>query len=971
MEQQHMTETNSFDGCGGGDNNKEDDGTTPPTAANTTDEGVSCDEQKHHPAEESTTTTTTATDDEVVTYDDRKHPATEESTTTMSKLGDELVGQYVILHPFGNGIVLEYRESDSMYAIKLSSETSYQGLGVLYTQQVPVIDMQHEEQGKEQERQEQAVDELNIALAKLEEMRRLNLELECHEHGIYDVDFEMCTCCLKERGRSMEDRSHFPRLQKFMDSTSEIDLQQNFPRLNSFFGSTTSKSVAPVPVPLVTDHTANNNVVHNGSSSNPQSTAMNSNLTAALMSDEPSSAQTEVATLARTNPPATINTASSQTPEAAPVPTFPRLNKFWGKIQNLPQPAQQKGTEHKETAAASVGNQNSASASGSTATTTAVSESGGSSFPRIRGFMNSTSTASSSFFDSVPATDGSTTAALPGIFGGASSSTESVDRKDAGPPPSNAQKAAMSKSNASSLASGKPKALPRIQKLMDQRERANTAPCLICASPSCPKHSSSSFRREGITLCLSCERLFELDFIVDCVNQNPAERSKSIDHMIDCYDRCVLMLRYSTRFVEPMAKALEEQKEQQNKIGLGSSSVGVLSGVLGIAAAASILTPAGPPLLIASLFFGGGATAVQTGSEAINYFSEPRKVADRIIALHGMALSLLRVTSTLRDAMLRDHIRTDVYDAEASPAPLSEQMNEKIQKNRVAVLAGSNVGRTLTLGGVAGAEAGAGAAASAATVATVAGAEGTAAGAAAAGAGAGAARGATAFSRAGTAAARTVRFARFAGGALSAAVLVMEANAIQNTLSEISNGNPCHKADTLRRLAGEVEDFPTTSALDDECRAYLEAMENRPPPPTATAVVAVAASDKEMGLAENIPEATCQPATQQLCAPGATILEGDAAPSVDHGASLEIPSAEAVTAEPLSNRLSSSSALFSSVSMSFMGGGGGESGGSSMFQRFQARQEFRQDGRALGRDEVIATVSEGTTTQRHNKTGRN
>ena len=81
-----------------------------------------------------------------------------------------------------------------------------------------------------------------------------------------------------------------------------------------------------------------------------------------------------------------------------------------------------------------------------------------------------------------------------------------------------------------------------------------------------------------------------------------------------------------------------------------------MSGVLGIAAAASILTPAGPPLLIASLVFGGGATSVQMGNEAMNYFSEPNKLADRIIALHGMTLSILRVTSTLRDAMMRDHI---------------------------------------------------------------------------------------------------------------------------------------------------------------------------------------------------------------------------------------------------------------------------------------------------------------------------
>ncbi|KAG7366210.1 hypothetical protein IV203_028880 [Nitzschia inconspicua] len=469
--------------------------------------------------------------------------------------------------------------------------------------------------------------------------------------------------------------------------------------------------------------------------------------------------------------------------------------------------------------------------------------------------------------------------------------------------------------------SEKPKALPRIQRLIDQRHIANTSPCLICASPSCSSHSSASFRKEGITLCLQCEKLFELDFIVDCISTpDPAERAKNIDHMVDCYDRCMLLLEYSSQFVEHIASSLEEQKKRQNKVGLASSSVGVLSGVLGLAAAASILTPVGPPLLIASLFFGGGATTVQTGSEVINYFSEPRKLADRIIALHGMALSLLRVTSTLRDALLRDHIRTDVYAAE--PAPLKEQVQEKLEKNRVVVLAGSNVGRSVALGGVAGAEA-AGAGAVAAGAATEMGAA-----SAVAGAGAASARGATAISRASTAAARTVRFARFAGGALSAAVLVLEANAVQSTLKSIRDGSPCDKADLLRRAVQEVKDFPTSTQLDDECQAYLKALASRPPPPQ---VVEVAAMPDNLPDDTIVPEATCQAVTgeHQLCAPGASILLGQASYS------------QVNTPDARTSLHSMSSSFLSSP---------------SLLQRFHERQERRQNVAMAQTEEVVAVA---------------
>jgi hypothetical protein len=336
-----------------------------------------------------------------------------------------------------------------------------------------------------------------------------------------------------------------------------------------------------------------------------------------------------------------------------------------------------------------------------------------------------------------------------------------------------------------------------------------------------------------------------------------------IDEMIGLYDRCLMLLRYSAQFIDTVATVLEQKKEQQNKIGLGSSGAGLVSGVLGVAAAATILTPVGPPLLIASLVFGGSASAVQTGSDALNYFSEPNKLADRILSMHGMVHSLLRVTGTLRDAMMRDHIRIDAYAAKQES--MTEQVQKTVEQNRVGVLAVSNVGRSITLGGLEWGGA-------------VAGAEASVVGA----------RSATAFTRAGTAAARTMRFARFAGGALSAAVLVMEANAIQNTLKSIHAGNPCEKATAIRNIAKELEEgqLPTTASLDEECQAYLATMADRnfPPPESAMTSAMATAVPLESSLdvtsitgTEDLPPLAVAVLHdgELLCAPGATIIEED------------------------------------------------------------------------------------------------
>mmetsp|Transcript_1426 Transcript_1426/g.1621 ORF Transcript_1426/g.1621 Transcript_1426/m.1621 type:complete len:847 (+) Transcript_1426:47-2587(+) len=771
---------------------------------------------------------------------------------------------------------------------------------------------------------------LNVAYEALEKMRRLNLEVECHENGIsHDkIEYDMCTTCMMANQGS-DSQSHFPRLQRWMDSANttilnssssvlssttttdfrtlteieaddninqpsstttngrtEIESNTNLPAVEKNVSpqalstsTATVETISSTSMPYNTDYSSS---VSQNDSTNEESTSKES--ITAIMS-------TEAAVAFASNPPP----SQTNIPEATSA-SFPRMRNLWS-------------TSFSATSTLT--------ARTSASLTTPISTSSPS-FPRIRGLINNSVTS--------------------GIFGDNQISNRAITSSDI-----SSSHNSYSASNSASIKSAKPIALPRIQKLIDQRTKANTHPCLICASPSCSSHSSASFRREGITLCLQCERLFELDFIVDCVSAPDAtQRAERINYMIDCYDRCMLLIQYSMQFVSKIAMCLENQKEQQNKIGLASSSVGVLSGVLGIAAAASILTPAGPPLLIASLFFGGSASTVQTGSEAMNYFSEPRKLADRIIALHGILRSILRVTNTLRDAMLRDHIRTDVY--EAVPIPIKNQMKESLEKNKTAVIAGSNIGRSITLGGLAGAEAGAASVVVAGSVAAgevsvvsgsvvgasaAAGASASATGVSAAtGAGAAGARSATALSRAGTAAARTVRFARFAGGALSAAVLVMEANSIQCTLKSIKEGSPCDKAETLRKVRDEIDDFPSTNELDDECQAYLAALATRPPP-TAEAAAFYEESNKN-----DLPEATCEEFANgqdnQLCAPGTVIMN-----DVDN---LGTPTSEGQ--QPAVVPITNSSFL----------------GGSSLFQRIRSRQEERQSLAASTAEEVVAVV---------------
>jgi hypothetical protein len=267
----------------------------------------------------------------------------------------------------------------------------------------------------------------------------------------------------------------------------------------------------------------------------------------------------------------------------------------------------------------------------------------------------------------------------------------------------------------------------------------------------------------------------EFDFEDNC---HKAEvLTKQVEHLVDLYDRALLLLQYSSQFMLQVALSL---------------------GVLGVAAACTILTPAGPPLLIASLVFGGSATAVQTGSEAMKYFSEPNKLADRILALKGMVQAILSTTRSMRETTLLPYLDRAVLsltkkkmESNMKSCTADSENQSKVQK---AVTAGARIGGTAATG--------------MATLGTGIIQEGAAAG--------------RFMSKASTSLARSARFARFAGGALSAATLLLEARELTKTVDQIRQGNPCEKAEALRQIHAELDRLPSTQTVDGMCQSYAK-----------------------------------------------------------------------------------------------------------------------------------------------------
>jgi hypothetical protein len=373
-----------------------------------------------------------------------------------------------------------------------------------------------------------------------------------------------------------------------------------------------------------------------------------------------------------------------------------------------------------------------------------------------------------------------------------------------------------------------------------QRRVAAATPCLICATPCCKHHSSKSFRKHGnITLCLDCELVFQADFVLDCLTvpdevvaqlndqregDGLAEEERDriimraqrerlqqrMDRMLDLYDRCRLLLLYSRDFVPSITEQLRNDAKHGNRVSLGSSSAGMVSGILGIAAAATIVTPAGPPLFIASLLFGGSASIVQSTTESRKYHSDHQKLASRIVALQSMTEAILHVTSTLRHAVATMTAQekaaaagsvtvaedeTAIALVSSSTTSLASSLSVPITRQSVLAAAGASRFALLSL-------------------------EETAV--------TGVAGGSSYMAQTGSNLLKTARLARVAGGAMSAAIFVWEAHNMTKTLQSIQAGDPCTQADRLELLAAQLDgEWPTTEELDRECQTYAQILADR------------------------------------------------------------------------------------------------------------------------------------------------
>jgi len=372
--------------------------------------------------------------------------------------------------------------------------------------------------------------------------------------------------------------------------------------------------------------------------------------------------------------------------------------------------------------------------------------------------------------------------------------------------------------------------IPHLQKHSSSLNKGT--PCLICGSPTCPKHQSTGFKKQSIVLCHNCELLFDLDFasllgLENDINNHKKENTKKkktkkteiastpdsttgqgdIDvvlleqktrTLVDTYDRLMLLLAHASQFIPDLVTRLVETESRNNRIGLGTAGAGVVSGALGLVGAATILTPMGAPLLLASLALSGSSAVVNVSHHAMQnyYFVNPHEAADRIIVMHSMVSSLLNAAQTLQ-RVAEGAMPENCYGKENPENESKDDMLVETFGHGLTVVRRADTG--LGLANVA--------AASSASLST-------------------AAPGATNLIQSSASALNAVPLL---GTALSGIFIAMDANRLKSTLAKIKAGNPSDKAQSLENMQGDLLLFPQTADLEVECQAFCQVIENNLP----------------------------------------------------------------------------------------------------------------------------------------------
>jgi hypothetical protein len=190
------------------------------------------------------------------------------------------------------------------------------------------------------------------------------------------------------------------------------------------------------------------------------------------------------------------------------------------------------------------------------------------------------------------------------------------------------------------------------------KQTKNHEQCDVCGNPVCSYHMTVvPSAQEYFVMCTDCSS--DLNQVEHQLNAHHPDLQVNLDRLVLYYTRMTIQLAYYVPHVNDVAGQLTAKQRRNSQISLGTSGLGFVGAALGVAGAASMMTPAGPIVLLVACLTSATSGTLQLSHSGFNVFlscKEANRLADRIVGWHGLCLGILSHLEQLRQDLLTERM---------------------------------------------------------------------------------------------------------------------------------------------------------------------------------------------------------------------------------------------------------------------------------------------------------------------------
>lgn len=197
----------------------------------------------------------------------------------------------------------------------------------------------------------------------------------------------------------------------------------------------------------------------------------------------------------------------------------------------------------------------------------------------------------------------------------------------------------------------------RVDESRKDKKKAQLWQCDVCGNPVCKYHDRQQQKGGGdhFHMCVDCA--YDLNQVEHQLNPYHPNVLQSLERLLLLYTRMCLQLSFWLPYVPELCNQMFQKQRKNAKISLANTSLGFVGAALGVASAVTMLTPAGPAILIAAMATSATSGTLQATHQGYDkYFSSKvtQEIADRLIAWQGLCGGILQSLEQLRRDLLAE-----------------------------------------------------------------------------------------------------------------------------------------------------------------------------------------------------------------------------------------------------------------------------------------------------------------------------